>query len=167
MNKKQCYTAAKYTFVAAAAAVAIGMSHPKEAEAAPNVILIYADDLGYGDTRLTSSTSVSATPNIKSIADNGVNFTKGYVASPVCMASRAALMSGTYPSRLGFDSFYGIPGGISSYYPTNGTAPSDATYWVKNTNSIITSSSVVAAQTQNVKEYDAATTTYVKRTPQD
>ncbi|MGG1554525.1 sulfatase-like hydrolase/transferase [Paenibacillus ferrarius] len=218
MNKKQYYTAAKYTFVAAAAAVAVGMSHPKEAEAAPNVIMIYADDLGYGDTRLTNSTSIPTTPNLASIAANGINFSEGYVASPVCSASRAALMSGRYPARFGFDSnflartyddrnpsysiasllknissvnyktmmigkwdlgnanaqmpvargfdgFYGIPGGISSYYPTNGTAPSDATFWQKSTNTVVTSQAVDSDQTQNVKEYDAGTGTYVKRTP--
>ncbi|CAG7607962.1 hypothetical protein PAESOLCIP111_01012 [Paenibacillus solanacearum] len=219
MMKSQWNVMARFVFVAAAAAVCLGLSGTKEAEAAPNVILIYADDLGYGDTRLTSTNSVSSTPNIKSIAEHGVTFAEGYVASPVCSASRAALMTGRYPSRLGFDSnflartyasknpsysiasllknnaavtyktmmfgkwdlgntnalmpvnrgfdgFYGIPGGISSYYPTNATAPSDATYWDKSTGSVITGSAVASNQNQNVKEYDSATASYVKRTPQ-
>lgn len=74
------------------------------AASAPNIVLIFVDDLGYGDTRLTNSTSTVATPQIKSIADNGVLFTNAYVASPVCSPSRAGLMTSRHPARYGADS---------------------------------------------------------------
>ena len=56
----------------------------------PNVIVILADDLGYCDTELYGCEDVS-TPNLIRIADAGVKFTDGYVTSPVCSPSRAAL----------------------------------------------------------------------------
>jgi arylsulfatase B len=71
--------------------------------ARPNIVMIYADDLGYGDTRLTYDNSIADTVHLNSIADNGVLFTQGYTASPVCAPSRAALMSSRYPAGLGFD----------------------------------------------------------------
>ena len=64
----------------------------------PNIIIIYADDLGYGDV---SSYGVGTleTPNIDKIANNGVRFTNGYASSATCSPSRYALMTGTYPFR--------------------------------------------------------------------
>jgi arylsulfatase A-like enzyme len=73
------------------------------APAKPNIVMIYADDLGYGDTRLTYAQSIVDTHHLNSIADNGVLFTQGYTASPVCAPSRAALMTSRYPAGLGFD----------------------------------------------------------------
>ncbi|MCC2684807.1 MAG: N-acetylgalactosamine 6-sulfate sulfatase [Paenibacillaceae bacterium] len=71
--------------------------------ARPNVVMIYADDLGYGDTRLTYARSIVDTQHLNSIADNGVLFTQGYTASPVCAPSRAAMLTSHYPASLGFD----------------------------------------------------------------
>ena len=64
----------------------------------PNIIIIYADDLGYGDV---SSYGVGTleTPNIDKIANNGVRFTNGYASSATCSPSRYALMTGIYPFR--------------------------------------------------------------------
>ena len=64
----------------------------------PNIIVIYADDLGYGDV---SSYGVGTleTPNIDKIANNGVRFTNGYASSATCSPSRYALLTGTYPWR--------------------------------------------------------------------
>ena len=64
----------------------------------PNVVLIYLDDLGYGDV---SSYGVGTleTPNIDKIANNGVRFTNGYASSATCSPSRYALLTGTYPWR--------------------------------------------------------------------
>ena len=64
----------------------------------PNIIIIYADDLGYGDV---SSYGVGTleTPNIDKIANNGVRFTNGNASSATCSPSRYALMTGIYPFR--------------------------------------------------------------------
>lgn len=65
----------------------------------PNVVLIFADDLGYGD--LGCYGSKIPTPNIDRIAAGGVRFTDFYSASSVCTPSRAALLTGRYPARVG------------------------------------------------------------------
>jgi arylsulfatase A-like enzyme len=68
----------------------------------PNIIIILADDLGYAGLGCQGSTDIP-TPNIDSIALNGVRFTDGYVTFPVCSPSRAGLMSGRYQQRFGFE----------------------------------------------------------------
>ncbi len=64
----------------------------------PNVVIIYADDLGYGDTGAYGSTEIQ-TPNIDKLARGGVRFTNGYASSATCTPSRYALLTGTYPWR--------------------------------------------------------------------
>jgi arylsulfatase A len=66
---------------------------------APNVIFIYADDLGYGDVH--GYGSAIRTPNLDQMAAEGVRFTQFYSANPVCSPSRAALLTGRYPTRVG------------------------------------------------------------------
>lgn len=68
----------------------------------PNVIVILADDLGYGDTSAYGSRLVK-TPNIDALAADGVRFTQGYVSHPVCAPSRAALLTGRYQTRFGYE----------------------------------------------------------------
>jgi arylsulfatase len=65
----------------------------------PNVIFIYCDDLGYGDLGCYGSTI--RTPNVDRMAADGVRFTQFYSANPVCSPSRAALLTGRYPTRTG------------------------------------------------------------------
>jgi arylsulfatase A-like enzyme len=65
----------------------------------PNVVLIYADDLGYGD--IGSYGSRIDTPNLDQMAAEGVRLTDFYSASPVCSPSRASLLTGRYPLRVG------------------------------------------------------------------
>ena len=67
----------------------------------PNIVLILTDDLGYNDVGFNGSTEIM-TPNIDSIAKNGVLFTDGYVSYPVCGPSRAGLMTGRYQDTFGF-----------------------------------------------------------------
>ncbi len=69
----------------------------------PNVLIFYADDLGYGELAVQGFTKDIPTPNIDSIARNGVRFTQGYVAATYCSPSRAGLMTGRYPTRFGHE----------------------------------------------------------------
>ena len=66
----------------------------------PNVVLIVADDLGYGDLAC-SGNRFARTPNIDAIASSGVTLHEHYSGSPVCSPARAALLTGRYPHRTG------------------------------------------------------------------
>jgi len=66
----------------------------------PNIVLIFADDLGYGDLGCYGATQYR-TPNLDKLAAQGMKFTHFYAAQAVCSASRAALMTGCYPNRVG------------------------------------------------------------------
>ena len=68
----------------------------------PNIIVILADDLGYADLGCQGSKEV-VTPNIDSIAANGVRLAAGYVSAPQCCPSRAGLITGRYQNRFGFE----------------------------------------------------------------
>jgi arylsulfatase A-like enzyme len=76
---------------------------PVEAARKPNVILIVADDLGYADLGCQQQSRDVKTPNIDSIAANGVRFTNGYVSGPVCSPTRAGMLTGRYQQRFGFE----------------------------------------------------------------
>ncbi len=71
----------------------------EEAVGPPNIVLVFVDDLGFGDLGCTGGEY--KTPNIDRLADEGAFFTDFSVAQPVCSASRAALLTGCYPNRLG------------------------------------------------------------------
>ncbi len=68
----------------------------------PNVVLIIADDLGKHDTSIYGPSAIP-TPEMKRLAETGATFTDGYITSPVCSPSRAALMTGRYQQRFGFE----------------------------------------------------------------
>ncbi|MDO8682585.1 MAG: sulfatase [Armatimonadota bacterium] len=69
-------------------------------ESRPNIVLINCDDLGYGDVACYGSKKI-ATPNLDTLAQNGLRFTDFYCTAPVCTPSRTALMTGRYPIRAG------------------------------------------------------------------
>ena len=73
----------------------------------PNIVLINCDDLGYGDLGCYGS-EVHDTPRIDALADEGVRLTSFYMAAPVCTPSRGSMLTGSYPSRIGFDDFGGL-----------------------------------------------------------
>lgn len=68
------------------------------AEGKPNIVLIYADDLGFGDISCNGATAVK-TPNIDRLAQEGVNFHAGYATSATCTPSRFSLLTGKYAFR--------------------------------------------------------------------
>jgi arylsulfatase A-like enzyme len=72
------------------------------AAAAPNVIVFYADDLGWGELGCQGNPEIP-TPHIDSLAQSGVRCTQGYVAATYCSPSRAGLMTGRYPTRFGHE----------------------------------------------------------------
>ncbi|GAA4309513.1 sulfatase [Compostibacter hankyongensis] len=67
----------------------------------PNIVLIYMDDMGYGDVDAYGGIGYT-TPNIDRLAAQGMRFTNFYSAQPICSASRAAILTGCYPNRIGF-----------------------------------------------------------------
>jgi arylsulfatase A len=73
---------------------------PVLAAAGPNIVLIFCDDLGYGDLSCYGSTK-NRTPAIDQIAKEGMRFTHFYSSSPVCTPSRSSLMTGCYAQRVG------------------------------------------------------------------
>ena len=68
----------------------------------PNILILYADDMGYADLATMGNKEIS-TPYIDSLAKNGVRFDNSYVSGCVCSPSRAGLMTGRYQQRFGFD----------------------------------------------------------------
>lgn len=68
----------------------------------PNVIIIFADDLGYGDLGCYGAKDYE-TPNLDKLAENGMKFTDFTVSNSICSPSRAALLTGRYPERWGYE----------------------------------------------------------------
>lgn len=77
----------------------------------PNIVLLFADDLGYADIGCYGSQEIP-TPHIDGLARRGIKFTNAYVTAGTCSPSRAGLMSGRYQQRFGFE-FNTGPGGVT------------------------------------------------------
>jgi len=75
--------------------------HEQQNQEKPNIVLIFIDDEGYGDVGCYGATGFE-TPNLDRMAAHGMRFTNFYSAQPVCSASRAGLLTGCYPNRIGF-----------------------------------------------------------------
>lgn len=82
-----------------------------QANQKPNVLILYADDLGYGGIGAYGGKEVP-TPHIDSLAAYGVRMTSGYVSAPLCSPSRAGMMTGRYQQRFRHDNNNQAPGGM-------------------------------------------------------
>ena len=88
--------------------------------AKPNFIIIFTDDQGYGDLSCFGSETIE-TPNIDRLAKEGRKFTSFMVASPVCTPSRAALLTGCYPKRVGMHQHVLFPTSTKGLNPNEHT----------------------------------------------
>ena len=103
--------------LAATAAAGLAAAAPPEK---PNFVVIFCDDLGYGDLGCYGSPTI-ATPNLDRMASEGTKFTSFMVASPVCSPSRAALLTGCYPKRIGLEDHVIFPPHRHGLNPTEVT----------------------------------------------
>ena len=87
--------------LAALLLVAPGALYAADAGGKPNLVFILADDLGWSDTTLYGTTKFCETPNLERLAKRGMTFTHAYAANPLCSPTRASLMTGLYPARIG------------------------------------------------------------------
>ena len=106
-----------------AAAVILGPTFLLAADRPPNVVVIFCDDLGYGD--IGPFGSAIDTPNLDRMAAEGRTFTDFYAAQAVCSASRAALLTGCYPNRVGILGALG-PGAKAGINPEETTVAEQA-----------------------------------------
>jgi arylsulfatase A-like enzyme len=88
--------------VTAAAVVLLAAPASAAETRKPNVIVFLSDDVGYGEYGFQGNPEIP-TPNIDSIAKNGVRFTQGYVSGPYCSPTRAGLLTGRYQTRFGHE----------------------------------------------------------------
>ena len=96
------------TLLAGCFAVLSAHAAEPAAKARPNIVFFLADDFGYMDIGANNPKTFYETPNIDRLATQGMRFTAGYAACPVCSPTRASIMTGKYPPRTGVTDY--IPG---------------------------------------------------------
>jgi arylsulfatase A-like enzyme len=101
-----------YFFLGIACLAIIRCKAPEPERKKPNILFILADDLGYHDLSCMGS-KYYETPNIDHIAETGMVFTNGYAACQVCSPSRAAIMTGKAPARIGITDWIGAKTGTA------------------------------------------------------
>src|SRR5579859_3820999 len=84
--------------------VALASSASASAADPPNILFIIADDLGRQDLGCYGS-SFHETPNLDRLAAQGMRFTQAYAACPVCSPTRASILTGKYPARVGITDY--------------------------------------------------------------
>lgn len=87
-----------YCLLAVLATMACSPAQPTATDARPNIVIIYLDDLGYGDVGAYGATALE-TPHMDRLAQRGLRFTNGYATSATCTPSRFAMLTGVYPWR--------------------------------------------------------------------
>ncbi|MEO0476316.1 MAG: sulfatase [Planctomycetota bacterium] len=97
-------------------AVLILATASASADRPPNVVIIFTDDQGYNDIGCFDSPDIR-TPHLDEMAKQGMRFTDFYVASPVCSSSRAALLTGCYPERVGIRGVFFPNRGYDGLHP--------------------------------------------------
>jgi len=104
----------KHTFIYTGLSLCVAGGMAQTQSKQPNIVFIFADDMGYSDLACYGS-KVNRTPNLDQLAKDGIRFTDFYSASPHSSPSRAALLTGRYPVRMGInnvffpESYTGIP----------------------------------------------------------
>ncbi|HPA18557.1 MAG TPA: sulfatase [Verrucomicrobiae bacterium] len=121
MTAKRILAAA---LLAAPAVLSVGAT-PVSTPTRPNIVFILADDLGWADLPMYGNRFNEA-PNLTRLAEEGIRFTDAYAAAPVCSPTRASIMSGQYPARVGV--FEWIPGHWRPYEKV--TVPSNRTQYL-------------------------------------
>jgi arylsulfatase A-like enzyme len=94
-----------------------------ELTAKPNLVIIFTDDMGYGDLGCYGGKDIP-TPHIDRLAAEGARLTSAYTVAPICVPSRMGLLTGKFPARFGiftnvyspFDEFVGITGGMHTFW---------------------------------------------------
>ena len=124
MPRRRCLVLATLALLAGVEARSAGPP-PLQAARPPNIVLIFADDLGYGDIGAFSvrrDAGRPQTPRLDRMAAEGVRLTSFYVAQAVCSASRAALLTGAYSNRVGVNGAL-MPTATTGISPAETTIP--------------------------------------------
>lgn len=116
----------RYLVIALSTVLLANIAVAAEAARRPNILMIVADDLGYADVGFQGCTDIP-TPNIDSIARNGVRFTNGYVSGPYCSPTRAGLLTGRYQQRFGHEFNPGGEGANDAAHSEKGLPLSETT----------------------------------------
>ncbi len=98
------------TLCATVLLLCLGMSAGIAAANRPNILFVFIDDIGWGDlscygSTITTKQGGAITPNLDRLASQGIRFTQGYVASPICSPSRTGVLTGIEPCRYGIYSY--------------------------------------------------------------
>lgn len=112
MMKVRTIIAIFISLLAPSPASLLAQSHAMEK---PNIILFLIDDLGWADLGVTGS-QFYETPHLDKLAREGVFFTDAYAANPVCSPTRASILTGKYPSRIGLTNHSGARGSMGPNY---------------------------------------------------
>ena len=116
----------KHNFKIFAVLSTLSINQTEAKEPKPNIIIIMADDMGYGDLSANTHLESANTPNIDRIAQNGILFTQGYASAAMCLPSRLGMLTGCYPAHQGaytVNSLQGLPSDrmiISEYLKKEG-----------------------------------------------
>lgn len=109
---------------AAALLLLFGLNAAPAEERPPNIVFFLADDLGYMDIGAYNARTFYETPHVDRLARQGMRFTNGYAANPVCSPTRYSLMTGKYPTRAGATNWFsGKRGGRFLPAPLNDRMP--------------------------------------------